>query len=311
MPAAHRGAHGGPPIWNAAAVDPTRAQKPRPLVEDLLFPEGPRWHEGRFWFSDIHGHRVVAVTPDGAAETMATLNDRPSGLGFLPDGTPLVVSMLDRRLLRMHDDATTSVHADIARLTAGFVNDMVVDHQGRAYVGSRNGGQPGTDSVILVEPDGTSRVALDDVTAPNGTAVTADGTTLILAETHIGQLTRFTVATDGSLSERRVFARVPGAEFDGICLDTDGCVWSGGGPGLVRVGPSGRVVREVALDLEGARVVACVLGGHERRTMFMAIAWITPDTFVHVGLDRTRDATSDARGWVGTIELDVQGSGLP
>src|SRR5207248_2291842 len=157
-----------------------------------------------------------------------------AGLGFLPDGTPLVVSMIDRRLLRINDDGSTAVHADVSHLTPGFINDMVVDSLGRAYVGSRNGGPQGSDSVILVTPDGDSRAVITDATSPNGTVVTADGTTLVLAETHVHRLVRYRIGDDGSLHDRQLFADVPGVGFDGICMDADGMVWAGGRSGLVR-----------------------------------------------------------------------------
>jgi len=283
----------------------------RIVVEGLRFPEGPRWHDGRFWFSDIHGHRVHSLTPEGTLETVVELDDRPSGLGFLPDGDLLVVSMLDRVMLRVGSDGKPVLHSNISHLTAGFINDMVVDARGRAYVGSRNGGPPGTDSVILVHPDGRSEIALENVTSPNGTVVTPDGASLILAQTHIGRLTRYAVATDGTLSEPELFAELEGVHFDGICLDEGGMVWSGGGHGLIRVAPGGRVARDIAIGHEPFHVVACVMGGVERRTMLLAMAHITPNTFTHVGLDRTRDSTSDARGMIAFVDLDVSGAGLP
>src|SRR3954451_20543112 len=286
-------------------------QHPRVLVPDLVFPEAPRWYNNRFWFSDIHAHRVLTGTPEGVVETMAELDDRPAGLGFLPDGTPLVVSMIDRRLLRINPDGTTAVHADVSHLTPGFINDMVVDATGRAYVGSRNGGPPGTDSVILVTPDGEARAVLTDATSPNGTIISADGGTLVLAETHVDRLVRFTVGDDGSLHDRQVFAHLPGVGFDGICLDDGGMVWAGHGAALVRVAEGGTVERRIDLDLGDLHVIACVLGGEGRRTMFMSAAKVTQATFDKVGLDRTKDVISEARGMVCVVDLDVSGAGIP
>ena len=289
----------------------TALRRPRVLIDGLVFPEAPRWFNGRFWFSDIHAHKVIAVTPEGDAETIAELGDRPSGLGFLPDGTPLVVSMIDRRLLRINADGSTDVHADVSHLTPGFINDMVVDSQGRAYVGSRNSGPRGTDSVILVTPDGESRAALTDATSPNGTVITADGNTLVLAETHVDRLVRYTIAADGSLHDRRVFAAVPGVGFDGICMDEEGMVWAGNRAGLVRVREGGEVVDEIPLELGDLHVIACVLGGEGRHTMFMSAAKVSQATFDKVGLDRTRDGLSEARGMVCAVDLDVSGDGIP
>jgi sugar lactone lactonase YvrE len=283
----------------------------RIVVEGLRFPEGPRWHDNRFWFSDIHSHRVHTLTSDGTLDTVVELDDRPSGLGFLPDGDLLVVSMLDRVLLRVGSDTKPVLHSDLSHLTSGFINDMIVDSRGRAYVGSRNGGPPGTDSVILVHPDGGSEVVVQSITSPNGTVVTPDGSSLILAQTHVGRLTRYTVAADGTLSAPELFAELKGVHFDGICLDEGGMIWSGGGQGLIRVAPGGHVARDIAIGHEPFNVVACVMGGQERRTMLLAMAHITQNTFTHVGLDRTRDATSDARGMIAFVDVDVRGAGLP
>jgi sugar lactone lactonase YvrE len=283
----------------------------RVVVEGLRFPEGPRWHDGRFWFSDIHGHRVHTLTPEGELDTVVELDDRPSGLGFLPTGELLISSMLDRVLLRLGHDGQLSVHSDISDLTSGFINDMVVDAKGRAYVGSRNGGPPGTDSVILVHPDGRAEVAIPAITSPNGTVVTPDGSSIIIAQTHIGRLTRYAVGDDGSLTDPVPFAEREGVHFDGVCLDEDGMIWSGGGHGLIRVAPGGRIDRDISIGHEPFHAVACVLGGHERRTMMLAMAHTTPNTFTYVGLDRTKDATTDARGMIAFVELDVRGAGLP
>jgi sugar lactone lactonase YvrE len=289
----------------------SRIADTRIVVEGLQFPEGPRWHDGRFWFSDIHAHRVHSLTTDGHLDTVVELDDRPSGLGFMPNGDLLIVSMLDRVLLRLGPGGKLRVHADISNLTSGFINDMIVDAKGRAYVGSRNGGPPGTDSVILVHPDGRAEVALPAVTSPNGTVVAPDGSSLILAQTHIGRLTTYQLGEDGSLTNPELFAEISGVHFDGICLDADGMIWSGGGSGLIRVERGGRIDRDIALGHEPFHPVACVLGGADRRTMLLAMAHTTQNTFTHVGLDRTKDATSDARGMIAFVDLDVAGAGLP
>ncbi len=127
------------------------------IADGLSFPESPRWHDGALWFSDIHGHRVYRLA-DGKTEVMAEIDDRASGIGFLPDGSLLVVSMLDRRLIAVGRDGRQRTYADLSHLSRNFINDMVVDTKGRAYVGSRNGGTPASksDSLLLAEPDGTT-----------------------------------------------------------------------------------------------------------------------------------------------------------
>jgi sugar lactone lactonase YvrE len=150
-------------------IYPMTAVSTQTLVDSLSFPESPRWYEGALWFSDIHAHRVYRVV-DGKTEVAAEIGDRVSGLGFLPDGSLLVVSMLDRKLIAVGRDGKQRIYADVSHLSRNFINDMVVDAQGRAYVGSRNGGAPATksDSLLLAEPNGDSRILLDDMVSPNG-----------------------------------------------------------------------------------------------------------------------------------------------
>jgi len=156
------------------------------LLDGLVFPEGPRWHDGKLWFSDIFAHKVMAVDLDGHAETIVEVPNRPSGLGWLPDGRLLVVSMTDLRLLRLDSHGLSEV-ADLHTLATYRCNDMVVDGQGRAYIGhfgfDVGAGQPfAPAALILVAPDGAARVVADELAFPNGTVITPDGRTLIVAE---------------------------------------------------------------------------------------------------------------------------------
>jgi sugar lactone lactonase YvrE len=176
------------------------ATAPRLLLDDLVFPEGPRWHDGRLWFSDMHAHEVVAVDESGVRERIVAVPGSPSGLGWLPGGELLIVSMEDRRLLRLADGALVE-HADLSRLAPFHLNDMVVDAQGRAYVGNfgfdlHGGGRMATTSLVLVTPDGAARVVAEDLGFPNGAVVTPDGGTLIVAESFAKKLTAFDVAPD-------------------------------------------------------------------------------------------------------------------
>jgi sugar lactone lactonase YvrE len=289
-------------------------RNPRLVVDGIRFAEGPRWRDGRLWFSDIHSHRVLATTPAGRCEVVATVDDRPSGLGFLPDGTLLVVSMLDRRVLRVEPDGTIRVHAELAELCNDFVNDMVVDPAtGCSYVGSRNvgGGSAGPrDSVLLVRPDGSVCVAADGLQGPNGSVITPDGSSLIVAETPLGRLTMFPIRADGTLGTRSTYAHVAPHHLDGIALDDEGMVWAGGGEaGLLRVAPTGVVDR---LTIDGRMVIACAFGGEERRDLYLATA--SPSLFDNlraIGSDRTLDAATDSEARIEVITTTCAGSGTP
>jgi sugar lactone lactonase YvrE len=248
----------------------------RVLVDGLAFPEGPRWHAGALWFSDMHAQRVVRVGSDGRAETVVEVAQNPSGLGWLPDGRLLVVSMNDRKLLRL-DPGGLRLHADLSQIATFHCNDMVVDRHGRAYVGNFGfdliaGESPRTTALALVDPDGGARVAAGELMFPNGMVITPDEQTLIVAESFATRLTAFDIARDGSLSKRRVFAQLAeGVVPDGIALDAEGAVWTASplSNECLRVHEGGRV----SARLQGsARPYACALGGPERSTLFVAIA---------------------------------------
>jgi sugar lactone lactonase YvrE len=247
------------------------------VFEGVDFGEGPRWRDGRLWFSDFFQHAVRALDPvTDAAEVVATVPGRPSGLGWLPDGRLLVVSMTDRRLLRQEPDGALVEHADLSGVATFHTNDMVVDAVGRAYVGNFGfdldaGGPMTTAALALVQPDGTVEVAADDLSFPNGAVITPDGRTLILAETLASRLTAFTIDADGRLSDRRHWADAPGAFPDGICLDADGAVWYAdpGAPRAVRVTEGGTPDAEVTTTQP---CFACALGGPDGHDLYLLTA---------------------------------------
>ena len=261
----------------------------RTVLDGLWFTEGPRWHDDALWFSDMHGHRVVRATFDATggatAQTVAEVaHDEPSGLGWLPDGRLLVVAMETQRLLRVEPDGEIVEHADLSPLARGSINDMIVSRDGVAYVGDmgqriHEGGERKAGQTIRVDPDGAVSCAADDLQSPNGHILTEDGRTLIVAESAGMQLTAFDVAADGTLSGRRTFAAlvatkagVPVAPPDGICLDAEGAVWVADpiGARVFRVRPGGEVTDSI--DFDDVIPVACVLGGPDRRTLYMCVA---------------------------------------
>ena len=274
------------------------------IIDGLTFPEAPRWHDGRLWFSDFYSHRVLRVDVAGYVDVVTEIPARPSGLGWMPDGTLLVVSMVDRRLLRVDDDGKTHQVADLSALATGSCNDMVVDGTGRAYVGNfgfdrHKGEPPRTTCIVRVDPDGRVTRAADDLSFPNGTVITPDGRRLIVAETLGHRLTAFDVAADGTLSNRRLFAQLDDCFPDGICLDAEGAVWvaDARNPRVLRVFDGGRIERTVSTDRPA---FACMLGGDDRQTLFVCTC------------TASGPAMADKRdGRIEAVKVDVPGAGLP
>ena len=246
------------------------------LLTGGAFFEGPRWHDGRWWVSDFYRRVVLALDQDGRSDEVLRVDGRPSGLGWLPDGSLLVVSMRDRRVLRRSPDGDVAVHADLAEHCGGHANDMVVAADGGAYVGNFGfdlaaRARPEPTVLLRVETDGSVAVAADDLLFPNGAVITADGRTLVVAETYAARLTAFTIDVDGSLSGRRVWAELerPFAP-DGCTLDAEGRIWVCDAVAarcrLLEEG--GHVVDEIAAP-EGLRFFACMLGGHDGPTLLI------------------------------------------
>jgi sugar lactone lactonase YvrE len=283
------------------APDPPR----RVVREGLAFPEGPRWHEGRLWLSDMHAHRVLALGPGGTEETVVRVPGRPSGLGWLPDGRLLVVSMEDRRLLRLEEGRLVE-HADLSGLASFHCNDMVVDARGRAFVGNFGfdlhdpDATPKPAELIRVDPDGRAEVVARDLRFPNGCVITPDGRTLVVGESFAARLTAFDLDEDGGLSGRRTWARLEGAVPDGICLDAEGALWvaSPVSNEVLRVREGGEVLDRVPTD---QLAIACMLGDEDRRTLYVLTAPTTrPDEAA-----RLRGARVEA------LRVGVPGAGLP
>jgi len=281
----------------------TRVRVLEPLASGFAYPECPRWHEGALWFSDQHAGEVVVVALDGSARVAARVEGRPSGLGWLPDGSLLVVSMLDRQLLQL-DAGELVVRAEFGQWHGGPSNDMVVDALGRAYVGNIGfdfyAGESMRPTVLtMVDVDGAVRVVAEDVVVPNGMAITPEGR-LIVAESWRHQLTSFAIEPDGTLTDRAVFAELGQDIPDGMCLDAEGAVWYASLHDrfeVVRVAPGGTVLDRVS---SGTREpIACALGGPRGTTLFVC-------TSDHL---RPEESTTARSGAIEVVEVDVPAAG--
>jgi len=284
------------------------------LADGLYFGEGPRWHDGRLWFSDFYDQAVKSMDESGKVRIEHRLEDQPSGLGWLPDGRLLVVSMRQLQVLRQQGDGFV-VHADLSALSRHLCNDMVVDATGRAWVGNfgfdldtefeRRGAESliadhPTTNLVRVDIDGSVHLAAPDMHFPNGTVVTPDGRTLIVAESLAMRLTAFDIGPDGTLGNRRVWAEVGMRAPDGICLDADGNVWVANAlaPECILVAPGGEILKVLTTS---QNCYACMLGGADGRDLFM----LTAESSDH------RVAGASRGGKIETARVDAAAAGWP
>jgi len=291
-----------------------------PVVTGMAYLECPRWHDQRIWFSDFYTYRVYSALEDGGdLRVEAEVPGQPSGLGWLPDGRLLIVSMRDARVLRREPDGTLVTHTDVSGQVGGLLNDMVVDSRGRAFVGEfgfdlMGGADLKPGRVLRVDPDGTAAVAAEDLWFPNGSVLTAGGT-LLVDETFGNRVSAFDIAADGTLTNRRIWAKfgelpterelgkmLPQIVIapDGCCLDADGQLWVADGLGgrVIRVREGGEITAEVPV---GTGVFACMLGGSDGRTLFACTA---PDF--------AEEARKNAReGSLVATRVDTPRAGLP
>ena len=275
------------------------------LLDGLRFGEGPRWRDGKLWFSDMQRYQVMTVDPDGNAEVVVHVPERPSGLGWRPDGTLLIVSMEDRKLMRHVPPDGLEEVADLSSVATWHCNDMVVDARGRAYVGNfgsdtLSGDEVSPAAIALVTEDNEVRMAADNLEFPNGTVITPDGRTLIVAESRGGRLTAFDVADDGALSGRRVFADFDEVSPDGICLDAEGGVWVSNplAPECIRVLEGGEVTDRVSTE---HNTYACMLGGDGGTTLYICSA----------DANEADWSANQASGFIEVVEVAVPHAGLP
>lgn len=290
------------------------------LLSGLSFAECPRWRDGRLYFSDRYTRRILAASLDGSVETYARTDGLPAGIGFLPDGRLLITSMRDRKVLRREPDGTIMEHADLSALAPGYLNDMLVDNEGYAWVGNFGfdlfGGEPSCSTALIrVAPDGAPSIAARDLLFPNGTVLTPDGGTLIIAETMANRLTAFTVS-HGALSERRTWAAFgdppvttnvskileqADVAADGICLDAEGAVWVADvlNRRVIRVAEGGAILDDRKTN--DLCAFACMLGGDDGQTLLVCAAPTFDDT----------EAAAHHRSTILMTRVGVPHAGLP
>ena len=276
----------------------------RALVTGLGLVESPRWHGDRLYFSDWSAGEVLSVDLDQRVEVVALVRSLPLCTDWLPDGRLVIVSSAAGLLLRREPDGSLVTHADLGQ--PGW-NDIVVDGQGHIYV-NRAGFNPVAGEefrsgfVFLVTADGSVRQVADDIAFPNGMTVTADNSTLIVADSYRHNLVAFDIDADGGLSRRRIWAHLGDGVADGICVDEQDAVWYADVQNwrCVRVAEGGRVLQTVELD-RGA--FACMLGGPSRSTLFVAAA-------IWQGMTGS-ELVAPGSGQVLAIDVDVPGAGWP
>jgi sugar lactone lactonase YvrE len=273
------------------------------LLTGLVIGESPRWHDGRLWFSNWGAQEVIAVDLEGNAEVVARVPTTiPFSIDWLPDGRLLIVSGPERLLLRRDPDGSLVTHADLSGVSRHGWNEIVVDGRGNTYVNNicfdfMAGEEFAPGIIALVTPDGSIRQVADGLAFPNGMVVTPDNSTLIVAESFAGRLAAFDIAADGSLSNRRVWAEL-GEGGDGICLDSEGAVWTPAMQTCLRVREGGEVLERIELD---RFCFACMLGGEDKRTLFMLAAdWRGPEHMFdgpRTGQVLTARAPAPGVGW--------------
>jgi sugar lactone lactonase YvrE len=267
--------------------------------------EGPRWHAGRLWFVDCWARTLLSLAPSGECEQHAKFDDdTPCGLGVLPDGRLIVLTMFRKRLLT-YADGQLSLYADLSGIATGTIDDMIVDGLGRAYVGDLgfdlppppDRGAPGR--IILVMPDGAARVVAEGLRFPNGIAVSADNSRLVVAEMDGACLADYDIEPNGDLKVRGRFGSMKSP--DGICLDQEGAVWVAAfeEDAFIRLGRSGRELQRI--EVPGRRAIACVLGGTERRTLFCLSA--------ATSYEELKQRKSSSR--IDVVDVEIAGAGYP
>ena len=274
------------------------------LLRGLQFGEGPRWRDGLLWFSDFYRHGIFTVDSNGNEQRIHDVPTQSSGLGWLPNGDLLFVSMLDRTLRRLTPAGEEQIHADLNAVAAGPCNDMVVSANGTAYVGNfgfddKEGEVFKQATLAIVSPTGEVTAGPSELDFPNGTVIDPAGRLMVMAETYGHRLTAFDIADDGTLANRRIFAELGERIPDGICLDENGGIWVADplNACCFRVIAGGEITDEIELELN---CFACMLGGDDRRTLYMITA---PTSRPEKG--------AAPQGRIETARVEFAGAGLP
>ena len=279
--------------------------RPSGVLDGGRYFEGPRWHAGRLWFVDCLDRTLLSLASSGESEQHAKFDDdTPCGLGVLPDGRLIVLTMFRKRLM-VYSEGQLSLYADLSGIAKGTIDDMIVDGHGRAYVGDLGFDLPpppdrgAVGRIIVVMPDGATRVVADGLRFPNGIAVSADNSRLVVAEMEGTCLVDYDIEADGGLKFRRRFGNMKSP--DGICLDHEGAVWVAAydEDAFIRVDRGGNELQRI--EVPGRRAIACALGGPERRTLFCLSAATS-----HQELRRGK---SSAR--IDVVDVEVRGAGYP
>lgn len=283
----------------------TTRTKLKAVLDGGRYFESPRWHSGRLWFVDCLNRTLLSLEPSGTCEQHAKIeDDTPCGLGILPDGKLVVLTMFRKRLMT-YADGRLSLYTDLSGVATGTIDDMIVDGLGRAYVGDLGFDLPPPPDrgpvgrIILVNPDGKARVVADGLRFPNGIAISADNSRLVVAEMEGDCLAEYDVRDDGSLVFRQRFGNMKAP--DGICLDCEGAVWvaSYDEDAFIRVSRDGRELQRI--EIPGRRAIACALGEPERRTLFCLSAATSHEEL--------RQRKSSAR--IDAVNVDIPGTGYP
>ena len=275
--------------------------RPDFLAEGFIFPEGLRWHDGSLWLTDVFDFTVTRIGMNGEKTTVLSgLPPRTNSMGFLPDGSMIVVASVERKLLHFVN-GDLNLYADLADWAPGDLNDLAVDDAGRVYIGDFGydhfaGAEKRETGLLLIDPDRSIRPVASGLEFPNGTAIINDGRTLVVAETWRGLLTAFDRAEDGSLSNKRLFAELPGRNPDGICADAEGAIWvpSFNTAEVFRVLDGGRITHRASMP---GGTASCVLGGEDGLTLFAGC---------YAGTDEQCMA-GERRGQVHMLSVDVPG----
>jgi sugar lactone lactonase YvrE len=274
------------------------------IIEGLAFPEAPRWHAGRLWFTDQHARAILATDPAGKRETIAMTEDLPGGLGWLPDGRALVVFMTQRRVMQLTSEGLAE-YADLSAQASFHCNDMVVDAAGHAYVGNfgfdlHGGGEVEPAEIIRIDQGGNGEVFARDVVFPNGSVITPSRDTLLVAETFACRISAFGLDARGRVASRRLWADLGAHTPDGICMDAEEAIWvaSPGTKALFRVEQGGAILDRCTTR---GTPYACMLGGEDRRTLYIC----TSET------DDPQEAAKQKSGRIEQVRVAVAGAGLP